>query len=252
MSFFDPQHVYRKGTFYTKKGQIIQKRPVNRDGPLSVKDRDKAIRVVKAFGYNVFPPGESPESVTTIYETSLSLPFEISQTSINLNNVNLTFNQLFSNVGNVFDSVLLYYDKAIDVSIDTYINSMYIRTTGSGYHNNIIQTSKLSRTIQVGTGDATFGLMPKNLNQYFCFNLNSNTDTVSSYNYDSSNSLNVLGYHNIHDLVSLEQLATDHQIDEDFDVLQVSMPTNGTITDLYMSYNISIRVQYLDDVEPYS
>lgn len=252
MSFFDPQQVYRKGTFYTKKGQILQKRPVQRDGPLSVKDRDKAIRIVKAFGYNVYNQGEypPPQPISTIYEKGLSLPFFLSLTTTGSTNVSVTFNQLFSNIGNSLDSLLVYDDKAIDVSIDTYINSIYLYTSQSASNVNI-KTSKIDNVITNSSTSNYIYILTRGLDAYRVGRIvNGGSGFVYVYNYAVPNNLNVLGYHQLNDIESYQQLCNNHQIDDDFDVLQLSV-SSGQIASVEVQYNISIRVQYLDDAEPY-
>lgn len=60
MSFFDPYHVSEYTGYYSKKGQVIQKRHVERNPALSLKDKEKAIKILNSFGYKAIPNDYMP------------------------------------------------------------------------------------------------------------------------------------------------------------------------------------------------
>lgn len=83
MSFFDPYHISEYNGYYTKKGQVIQKRHVERNPAVTLKDKEKAIKILNAFGYKAVPidePVPVPMEKYTFFDTrvlSLSEPFSL-------------------------------------------------------------------------------------------------------------------------------------------------------------------------------
>lgn len=247
MSFFDPQHVYRKGTYYTRKGQVIQKKPMNRHGPLSVRDRDTAVNVVRAFGYSVLPPGD-PQTINTIYQNSLSKPFVFRNASVNDDNYTLTFNQLFQNVGTAFDELLVYSEKVTEFKLELLINSICLNTDADAHHTYTLTTSKIQRTYNFNEGIYSASI-PYSLSQFRSYVFNSGYGTFFNDLYASSDQLNVLGYHALDSIESYNQLCSNHAITSDFPVIGVEV-TNGLLSFLQLDYSIYFTVKYKDTAEP--
>ena len=57
MSYFDPQKTFYRQKYYTNKGQIIQKKPVHYNGPVSDDDIKNSIRIINSIPINPFLAG---------------------------------------------------------------------------------------------------------------------------------------------------------------------------------------------------
>lgn len=250
MSLFDPQHVYQPSTRITRKGQIIQKKPIERNPPLGVKDKDKAIHILKSFGLKAIPINAPPEPVPTIYKDGLWLPL-----TINFNyqdpemNIRLTYNDIWTQIGNRLDPILAYEDKVVDCILEYYIDSIeYIFQANRNTVVNL-QTNKINwyNNIDQPTGLLAVPLTTNDF-QYVLYRPGS-WGNIFNQAFAHPDSVTALGYESTRDVSIYQELCQNHQVSNDFNVVTIYASNEG-ITSFKLNIIMSVKVEYLDDAEP--
>lgn len=250
MSLFDPQHIYRKSPRITQRGQIIQKKPVERNPPLGVKDKEKAIHILKCFGLKAVPINAPPEPVLTIYKDGLWLPMTINFTTLDPQQYTVTFNKIWTVIAGRLDPILVYEDKVVDSLVEFYIQSIeYNIHTNNNNVNVNLNTNKINwnNTINQSTGVLA---VPLNKSQFRYLSFRPGAwGNQFNQAFAHTDSLTALAYDTSDDISIYQQLCQNHQVDNDFTVAQITT-ANGYITTFNLNIIMSIKVEYLDYAEP--
>lgn len=88
MSIFDPHQLYVHHTKSTRKGQVIQKKPIPPKYAMTREDINHAIERLRSIGYHIYPKFWQP------YYSYVN-PFNISQDLLETNTQEFTFNSIW-------------------------------------------------------------------------------------------------------------------------------------------------------------
>lgn len=145
MSFFDPYHVSEYTGYYSKKGQVIQKRHVERNPALSLKDKEKAIKILRSFGYKAVPDDYMPLEKYNMFE-GRTLSYENIGELGPGESFQIKLRQLSSFLPNlpIFNQVS--YINVEEFNIETIVTGIYFRSN----------TDPIQSTIRFNVGDGVY------------------------------------------------------------------------------------------------
>lgn len=123
MSIFDPHELYVHHQKSTRKGQIIQKKPVRHTGVLTEDQIPQAIQVLNAYGYTIYRPGfRLPKS--------FSVPFLLTASELTFTTFFFSVNTVWSSLKTSFASLRTF------ISQNPYVNNS---TVGIGFSSIFVQ-----------------------------------------------------------------------------------------------------------------
>ena len=163
MSLFDPQHVYYHTVRSTRKGQVLQQKPIHHQGAYDSDEIPRALGLLKTYGYHVYPPNYS---LTT--DRTLFLPFSYTITQQSLDNIDLDSDSLISYLKTIPDlqTFITANPTSIESQVFIGLTSVMVRSQNNTDGNQ-------SFVINIYDKDA-------NLNVSQSFNLTSQSSITSN------------------------------------------------------------------------
>lgn len=248
MSIFDPHALYYHPEKKTHKGQIIQKKPTNLQHAISKSEIPRSISVLKSYGYDVYPPGESIK--TTIYSDTICKTY-VFNVNINAREYTRSFNTVWNDISLDFANIL---NERNIVSFEMSLNipSMLIYSNGGPGSQFTLDTEKLDGyTFSVGSS----GVWTLIFNSY-----TTNGTTFIQYNSAAGYVRNTVQYTNpdqsglfinvnTDDTDVYQQLSTQGYLTDDV-VLFILTNSGSNINSCNYTLNVQFTISYISEVIP--
>lgn len=125
MSFFDPYNISEHTGYYSKKGQVLQKRHVERNPALTLKDKEKAIKILNSFGLKVIS-NDYMNTEKYTYFAARTLSYE----NIGRLNSGESFQVKLENMLSFLPTLpimnQIYYGNVEEINIDCILTGFYL------------------------------------------------------------------------------------------------------------------------------
>ena len=118
MSLFDPQHVYYHTVRSTRKGQVLQQKPIHHQGAYDSDEIPRALGLLKTYGYHIYPPRWRPFQM-------LAFPFQYSESNLSYNSMSISFNSLYPALVNSYSDLSQFIENNPNVNNSTIFDWLH-------------------------------------------------------------------------------------------------------------------------------